>query len=228
MNELGRPTRFERVHESPIIVWLKKWWFRIFQKYKEVWLAMTFSLLVVSTWLILPYVPFLMPGTFQVPVQANELEGIDGMVVVRPNRVAIGQNFQLRIRYEDALRQLEDVESVDIIIESELQEVKIEPAQVRFARGENIPLKVVELSIPAIADPPERLNLKFELRAGQLRAGQTWPAATLEVPIVGLPHYILQLVAFLGASGVLAANSLLPLLIKVGSYILRGKQDGRP
>ncbi|MFX0201066.1 MAG: hypothetical protein ACFFCW_33525 [Candidatus Hodarchaeota archaeon] len=227
MNESLKPTRFVRVRESRIIVWLKKWWFRIFQKYKEIWWAMTFAILVLSTWQILPYLPFLMPDTFPVPVQATSLKGPDGIrvEVVHPNRVAPGQKFPLRIKYRQTLRQSEGVESVYVIIRSERPEVQIKPKPVfQFPAGEKLQAPISkegELNILTTEKPPQQLTLTFKVQAGQ-----TPYQTILEVPMVGWPLYIVQLIAFLCASGLLAGNSLLPLLIKVGSYILGRMQAG--
>jgi len=198
----GTPIR--RIRQSVLVTRIQALWSSGYVEHRELWWAAGLILLGIFGWMAFPYLPFVMPETFGVPVMEVAVPGAQEITVVHPNRVVMGQSFRLSVVYDQTSPLPEEVEELEIRIVPTPSAVRVDPAQIVFPASERLPShlsKDITLLIPIIDPLPDQAALQLTIIVGS----STYDA-NVDLPLVTMPRLLLHLLLALG--GLLSLQSL--------------------
>ena len=214
----AKPTKIVPVNKNPFLLWIEMWWSSIFVNHQEFWWAILFISLIVSTWAIVPYLPFLMPDNF--PVRTNQTikrqyKGQDGiqyeLLIEHPSKLAIDRSFELRFVYDPVTAPSKNSDTSQVYSKTPIQFHDADTAKVdsidslRVQRLDSLRAHISDSAKTNRAEGTKLHNLytvtvhikskpKFEFSPSKLsfeahdEHSRGWPSSKFKIPNFELPQ----------------------------------------
>jgi hypothetical protein len=180
---------------------LKIWW-RHNGKY--IWLII-FVIFVGFLWNALSYLPILFPDRFTESPQKTNFQNISPVTIYSPKRIMGGHEYEIVVRFDPPPMMSQDSLYG---FETDWKDSIITPSTLQFNGGQIGPQKaVLTLDIEQMENIPNTLSVKIkQLNPPPLVENH------LEIKIVKLPDYLIQLVVFFTVFGALILKFVSPAI----------------